>query len=416
MIAFGMGMQTEGTEPPGATIENASALEQIQRQRLVDDVRGRLQEAVSLNRQGRIESALDVLRLARAVVHEASVDESTRNALGRQIQLMHLATIRAEERATAERAAELRREASANQAARREAGRSKDQETLSAMMTQFDALMTQGNANVRASDGSGDLDAATAPFSDARNLAMQGRAALPQEPAPVVGKFHAETQGFLGQELAFEQLKEFRFLKTMQEVTRANVPYPDSQTITFPPAKNWLPDSERRIKRYGKSDLLERDAKTMKILEKLDEPVSMAFDQETALEDVLKYIKSATSSPSDNGIPIYVDPVGLQEADRTMTSPVRLDLEGVPLKTTLRLLLKQLGLTYTVKDGLLTITSEDSHDQPSELRVYPVADLAIIPMSLTGTGMGGMGMGGMNGGAPMGSMGGSMGGNLGMPR
>ena len=42
-----------------------------------------------------------------------------------------------------------------------------------------------------------------------------------------------------------------------------------------------------------------------------------------------------------------------------MTSPVTLDLEGVPLKTTLRLMLKQLGLTYTVKDGLLTITSED---------------------------------------------------------
>jgi hypothetical protein len=133
----------------------------------------------------------------------------------------------------------------------------------------------------------------------------------------------------------------------------------------------------------------------------------MAFDQETPLEDVLKYIKSATSTATDNGIPIYVDPVGLQEADRTMTSPVRLDLEGVPLKMSLRLLLKQLGLTYTVKDGLLMITSEDSHDQPSELRVYPVADLAIIPMSLSGTGMG-MGGTGMGGAGTAGSPGGSM--------
>ncbi|MBV8557496.1 MAG: hypothetical protein JO116_18190, partial [Planctomycetaceae bacterium] len=125
----------------------------------------------------------------------------------------------------------------------------------------------------------------------------------------------------------------------------------------------------------------------------------------------LKYIKSATQGPNDTGIPIYVDPVGLQEAEKTMTSPVTLDLEGVPLRTTLRLLLKQLGLTYTVKDGLLTITSESSEDQPTEIRVYPVADLAIIPLSLMGGGNGGMrggigGMGGMGmGGMGMGGMG-----------
>ncbi len=71
-----------------------------------------------------------------------------------------------------------------------------------------------------------------------------------------------------------------------------------------------------------------------------------------------------------------------------MTSTVTLDLEGVPLKTTLRLMLKQLGLTYTVKDGLLTITNETSEDQPTEIRVYPVADLAIIPFSLISGGGG----------------------------
>jgi hypothetical protein len=82
-------------------------------------------------------------------------------------------------------------------------------------------------------------------------------------------------------------------------------------------------------------------------------------------------------------------------------------------------LLKQLGLTYTVKDGLLTITSESSEDQPTEIRVYPVADLAIIPLSLIGGGMmGGLGrspMGGLGMGGPgMGGMGMGMGGMGGM--
>ena len=92
------------------------------------------------------------------------------------------------------------------------------------------------------------------------------------------------------------------------------------------------------------------------ILAKLDEPISMSFKEETPPEDALKYIKQATTTSTYSGIPIYVDPIGLSEADKTMTSTVRnMDLEGVPLKLTLELLLKQLDLTYTVKDGLLEI-------------------------------------------------------------
>ncbi len=208
----------------------------------------------------------------------------------------------------------------------------------------------------------------------------------------------AESVGFLAQELAFEQLKEFRFMLSLQDVDRGAVPFPDTITIEYPEAGPWRTLSEKRIRRYGRAvDLLDRDAKTKSILAKLDDPISMSFGNETPLEDVLKYIKSATTGANDNGIPIYVDPIGLQEAEKTMTSLVTLDLEGVPLKTTLRLMLKQLGLTYTVKHGLLTITNEDSEDQPTEIRVYPVADLAIIPLSLI-SGGGGGGFGGGGGG------------------
>jgi RNA polymerase sigma factor (sigma-70 family) len=108
------------------------------------------------------------------------------------------------------------------------------------------------------------------------------------------------------------------------------------------------------------------DPRSRKILAKLEEPITMPFDSETPLEDVLKYIKGATTGPNDAGIPIYVDPIGLQEAEKTMTSPITLDLDGVPLKTTLTLLLRQLGLVYRVKDGLMIITfdGDDFNDEP----------------------------------------------------
>jgi len=159
-----------------------------------------------------------------------------------------------------------------------------------------------------------------------------------------------------------------------------------------------------------------RDERTKAILTQLNERLTISFPTETPLEDVLKYIKLNTQSEEldlPQGIPIYVDPVGLQEADKTLTSQVTLDLEGIPLKTSLRLILKQLGLTYTVKDGLMTITNSNSDDQPTEIRVYPVADLAIIPLSLFGGGGGGIGGGGGLGGGIGGGGGGIGGGGLG---
>ena len=117
-----------------------------------------------------------------------------------------------------------------------------------------------------------------------------------------------------------------------------------------------------------------KDPRSLAILAKLEEPIAMSFPNETPLEDLLKYIKQATQGSSGSGIPIYVDPLGLKDADKAMTSPIALDLEGVPLRRTLQLALNQLGLGYFVDDGILVITSLESADEQSHLppsRVEP---------------------------------------------
>jgi RNA polymerase sigma factor (sigma-70 family) len=101
----------------------------------------------------------------------------------------------------------------------------------------------------------------------------------------------------------------------------------------------------------------DHNPKSKDLFKKLEEPISMSFANETPLDDVLKYIKQATTSKTYAGIPIYIDPKGLSEANKSLTSTVSIDLDGVPLKTTLRLLLKQLDLAYCVRDGVLIISS-----------------------------------------------------------
>ena len=388
--------------PEGAaTIEAEEARAELRRQQFASDVEERIRRADDEVRRGNPGAALDTLRLALSVVRSAEgIPAASVDALDRRVQARILATVRAEERLESERAEAIRREAASEQLRHAVDLAARNEDTVQTLIQQFDTLMAQGQYNVLYNGGTGDIQAATAPFNDARLLAQKARALAPEHPAPRAGTFAASTTGFLGQALAFEQVKEYRAMLSLQDVDRGAVPFPDTTTIEYPEADAWRTVSERRIKRYGRAvDLFDRDLKTKGILAKLEEPVSMSFPNETPLEDVLKYIRSATQGPNDAGIPIYVDPVGLQEVEKTLQSPIQLDLEGVPLKTTLRLLLKQLGLTYTVKDGLLMITSESSDDQPTEIRVYPVADLAIIPLSLAGGGGRGIGgQGGLSGG------------------
>jgi RNA polymerase sigma factor (sigma-70 family) len=126
---------------------------------------------------------------------------------------------------------------------------------------------------------------------------------------------------------------------------------------------NMTPEDRNRVQRRSiaitAAQVAARDdnPQSKAVFKKLEEAIPMSFANETMLDDVLKYIKQATTTKTFSGIPIYVDPKGLNEAEKSLKSTVSIDLDGVPLKTTLRLALKQLDLAYCVRDGVLIISS-----------------------------------------------------------
>jgi hypothetical protein len=90
----------------------------------------------------------------------------------------------------------------------------------------------------------------------------------------------------------------------------------------------------------------------------LNQQSVIPFPDPTPLEDVIRYLKRATTSDAlPNGLAIYVDPEGLERAKQTMKSNVSLKSDDLPLKKALDGLLSSVGLTYFVKDGVVTITS-----------------------------------------------------------
>ena len=407
-------------QPRAATIENLKQIESVANQQFAAEVRMKQQAARNLLNQNNPEAALNELHQAMNMVASApDVSEEVKAKLKRELEASILTATREEETILERQADQARRAAIADARARSLQDYEDVNATVKVMLDQFDNLISQGIYDVMYSGGLGNIGQSVEPFVQARLLAQKARALRPNETAPVAAEIVSSRIGFYAMAREYETLKEFNYLLSLADVDRAAVPFPDDNFIAYPSAERFREITEKRAKYAQTTDLVVRDPKTQAINDKLEQPLSMPFANETPLEDVLKYINQNTQGPNDDGIQIHVDPIGLEDASATMQSTVRINLEGVPLKRALKIMLDQLDLTYTVQDGLLFISWKGAEDLPTDRRVYPVADIALIPMSLMtgfppmGGGMGGGGMGGMGGGmggGGMGGMGGGMGG------
>ena len=128
-----------------------------------------------------------------------------------------------------------------------------------------------------------------------------------------------------------------------------------------------------------------------RILQTLDQIIQMRFPQGKPLRDLLAYVVSATRSPDGHEIPIYLNPGSVDDMEKTLQTPVKIDLEGVPLRTTLELALEQCELLYTVKGGVIIVTSgSDSPDPVPIASSDPFLAIGQSLLALLAAGVGGV--------------------------
>lgn len=89
--------------------------------------------------------------------------------------------------------------------------------------------------------------------------------------------------------------------------------------------------------------------------EKLDTPVSLDFPKPTPFGTVLKAARAISVYGIDTGLPIYVDPAGLQAAGKTIDTPIILLAHEVPLREALRRIAEAMGMTYGIAEGMITL-------------------------------------------------------------
>jgi len=124
-----------------------------------------------------------------------------------------------------------------------------------------------------------------------------------------------------------------------------------------------------------------------RILRALDQTVPMRFPRPTPLKDILAYVATATRSPDSLEVPIYVDPSALLDAELTLESPVTINLENVPLRTSLDLALNQHSLTYVVKGGVIVVnTGELEPDTAGSSDPFLVVGQCLLALLAAGFG------------------------------
>ncbi len=91
-------------------------------------------------------------------------------------------------------------------------------------------------------------------------------------------------------------------------------------------------------------------------------PYDFPFSRPTSLAQVCIHLKQTLKAP------VVIDRAALDRQNVEPEDPVQLELEGVRLKTGLKLLLDQVGLTYRIEaeDNLLVITDHEGSQDPGE--------------------------------------------------
>ncbi|MCG8649178.1 MAG: hypothetical protein MI861_05060 [Pirellulales bacterium] len=105
------------------------------------------------------------------------------------------------------------------------------------------------------------------------------------------------------------------------------------------------------------------DAFAQRLKKNLDAAYS-ATSIEVPLENVIRSIAREID------VPIMIDRRALEEIGLSADQPITLELEDVPLRSFLNLMLGELGLTYIAKDHVLSITTIESAERNLHNRIY----------------------------------------------
>jgi len=356
-------------EDDGAFLNDVQQ-ERIRRARVIEaDVEMRLvaaRETMATDPDG----TRDALKLLLANVSsapdlDASIRTRLRNALIGAIREASARSVAVESarQAAAEREAIAReRDALTDQLLR-------DQERAKSLLLMFDALIDEGRDQQERQNQIASRFVEDRQFSDARAAAIKARQLDGYNQAAVVAVDYALLAGNHARVMAIREDRIRGVVETLFQSERASIPFPDEPPVVYPATEFWEGIYYRKEK-YGSVDLASTGKAEQRINQQLQSETKIQFI-DTPLEEVVGYLKQL------HGIEIQIDTRALEDVGLSTDTPITRNIEGISLRSALRLMLKEVDLTYIVANEVLMITTPEEAEADLITKVYPVADLVL---------------------------------------
>ena len=271
------------------------------------------------------------------------------------------------------------------------------EETVSHLMERFDALMDERRF-IKAEDDVGAQISLLIPERTITTSAIQS----------------ARLSHHITEEARIQDIREKNYALVIRSVHEASIPFPDEPPIIYPEPSVWE-DLTRRRAKYASVDLANQGSAEQSIFQALDDDTSLQF-LDSPLEEVVLFLED------QHDIQIELDTRALDDVGIGTDVPISKNLKGISLRSALRLMLRDLDLTYVIRDEVLLITTPEEAESKLITKVYPVGDLvlpiqssSLNPFALggglgQGNGFGGGGGGGGGFGGGGGGFGGGGGG------
>ncbi len=106
-----------------------------------------------------------------------------------------------------------------------------------------------------------------------------------------------------------------------------------------------------------------------RIRDALSKPITFEFN-DASLSDVVQFLRESYK------IPVIIDNRALDDVGLGADTPVTISIKGISLRSALRLMLREMDLTYVVRDEVLKITTPEEAENELDTRLYAVSDLA----------------------------------------
>ncbi len=208
-------------------------------------------------------------------------------------------------------------------------------------------------------------------YFDAEAYALKAQEIDPNDVTGVIIAWKAKAERRMKNEISVKNAKEEGAITAFQGVDWAAVADPQVQMDGIKYMTNFKDLTRERLRMNAKLEP-KKDPQTQGIETKLRDQVSVNF-HDTPLHEAISFLANYT------GLNIVLDPKALADESVTSASPVTLQVSNLPLKNVLRLMLKPLGLTYKLEEGVLEITSPQAAMASVYAKTYYVGDLIMPP-------------------------------------